>query len=224
MSKMRRFRRQVMLRTLVPGVSILVLLSVVASAHDVVQPDWRGEDGTTFQEWTFDNDDNPVTLTNAYGDATATITVGEYGEGWLWDLGFSEQTGIWDIGGTDGGIVLDIDNRPEPLDYKEIWLQVTYYKWSGFSDVPVIDVVGADFMSDQTRSVEEDPLSPGNGWFLYQSVWKIEPNPVNERIILTGPAVGSRIDQIVVDTICVPEPTTIGLLLIGGLMVLRKRR
>jgi len=217
-------RRQEMLRVWLFGVSLLMLMSAVASAHDVVWPDWRGQEGTTFQHWTFDDATNPVELDNAYGTATATITPGEFGEGWLDELGFDEQEGIWDIGGTDGSIVLDIDNRPETDEFKEIWLQVTYYKFSGFSDVPTIEVVGADYVEGQTLVVEEDPYAPGNGWFLDQSIWRIEPNPMNEQIILTGALVGSRIDQIVVDTICIPEPATMGLFAIGGLLVLRKRR
>jgi len=179
---------------------LCILCPMTASAHDLVQPVWREQDGTTYQRWEFDTNDNPVVLTNAYGQATATITVGEYGSGWNYDLGLGTQIGIWDIGGTDGNIVLDIDNHPEPLRYKDIWLQITYYTFGGLGDVPTITIPEATFLSSETHVIEEDPVFPGSGWFLNQSIWRLEPNPSNEQITLTGASTGSTIDQIVVDT------------------------
>jgi len=204
-------------------VSGVLLFSATAGAHDLVAPPWRGQEGTTYEEWRFDDDINPAVpevINNLYGQATATITIGDLGEGWLYDLLGGSQTGYWDLGGEGGQITLDIDNRPEPLPYKEIWLQVTYYV--GISVAPIVDVPGADLLSTQTILVEEDIFG---GWFLDQTVWRIEPNPPYEQIILMSDVSGgSVVDQIVVDTICIPEPASIGLLVLGGLMVLRKRR
>jgi len=193
----------------------------VTFAHDLVQPDWRGDEGSTHQVWSFDDDDNPAlpeTDNNPYGTAEATITVGDFGEGWLDTVPFGSQTGIWDMG-REGTIVLDIPNRPEALPYKEIWLQVTYYDSPTYP--PVVTIPGASLISEQTLLVEED--SPGD-WLLDQSVWRMEPNPSSEQIILTADWYGSTIDQIVVDTICIPEPGTAIILAVGTMAAIMRRR
>ena len=210
-------------KLVVLGAFISMFLPVVTSAHDVFLPDWRGLEGTTYQEWRFDNDTNPAVpevINNDYGIATASITVGLMGSGWLDDPMLGTQTGVWDIGGDDGQILLDIDNRPLALDYKEIWLQVTYYQSIG--GAPIVDVPGAQLVSSQTVLIEEDIM--GMGWYLDQSVWRIEPNPSHEQVILTGDSGGSVIDQIVVDTYCVPEPASIVLLILGSFVAFKKRR
>ena len=126
----------------------LVLIFVCGAlvfGHDLAAPAWRGEDGTSYQHWRFDTDANPSVpevLNNPYGGATATITVGQFGEGWLPDIGFTEQTGIWDIGGLDGSIVLGIAKQGAAVASVDVWLQVTFYKFSGFSAGPIINVVG----------------------------------------------------------------------------------
>jgi len=182
---------------------VLVLVGVaLAFGHDLAPPAWRGESGTTHQHWRFDADANPSVpeiIGNPYGGATATITTGDYGEGWLYDLGFSEQTGIWDIGGLDGNIVLIIANQEGSLESVDVWLQVTYHKFTGFGDAPTIEVVGANYVDGQALMVEEDPYAPGNGWFLSQSLWRIEGGQPLGPIVLSGAIVGTRIDQIVVD-------------------------
>ena len=181
-------------------VCISMFLPFVAAAHDVFPPDWRGLDGTTYQEWQFGSNATPAVpdvINNIYGGASASVTVGEFGEGWLANPGLGTQTGIWDLGGTGGQIVLDIDNRPLPLDYKEIWVQVTYYQ--AISVAPTVAVLGAQFISSQTTLIEADGAL--GGWYLDQSVWRIKPKPSHEQIILTSnPSWGSVIDQIVVDT------------------------
>jgi len=201
---------------------IVLLLSAISAAHDLVPPPWRGQDGTTYQQWRFDDADNPAlpeVIDNSYGDALAAITVGEFGSGWIeggpptW-----AQQGFWDLG-SDGSIVLEIDNRPDPLAYKELWIQVTYLQ--GPFEQPSVHVPGAEFISEQTVLVAPDPPST---WYLYQSVWRIEPNPAHEEIvILSEPNWGSAVDQIVVDTLCIPEPSCM-ILLAAGVAAIRRRR
>ena len=205
--------------------TIFLFIHSIAFSHDVIQPDWRGLDGTTHQIWEFTTSGNPVLPdvdNNPYGDPTATITVGLLGEGWLETLGFGSQTGLWDLGDGGGQIVLDIPNRPEPLPYKEIRIQVTYFM--DISQPPTIDVPGAAYVGGQTGVLIED-TGMGSGWYLDLSIWRIEPNPSSEKIYLYSSATwGTVIDQIVVDTICAPEPATICLLTIGGLFARGKRR
>ena len=203
---------------------LVIFLSGIPSAYAVFVPEWRGLEGTTYQQWRFDDDDNPAVpevIDNDYGNASASITIGLFGTlEWMDDPGLGTQTGIWDIGGDDGSIVLDIDNRPLALDYKEIWVQVTYYESIG--GAPDVGVVGAQFVSSQTALIEEDGAL--GAWYLEKSIWRIEPNPSHEQVILTGNPYGSVIDQIVVDTYCIPEPASMALLALGGLTILRKRQ
>ena len=201
---------------------VLSFFAITVSAHDVFPPEWRGLDGTTMQVWEFDCDQSPAfpnLIDNDYGTASACITVGEFGTGWLDNPGLGTQTGVWDIGGCDGQIVLDIDNRPLALDHKEINLQIAYYQAIG--GAPTVEIPGAELVSCQTQLIEQD-LMPGMGWYVFQSTWTISPNPDHEQIIITGDVNGSVIDQIVVDTYCIPEPVTVALLGLG-LICLRKR-
>ena len=212
-----------MRRLIVFAILFLMLLSGVPSAYAVSVPVWQGLEGTTYQQWNFDANDNPAVpevIDNDYGSASASITVGFMGSGWLDDPLLGTHTGMWDIGGDDGSIVLDIDNRPLALDYKEIWVQVVYYQ--GLYAVPMIGIEEAQFISSETDLLEEDGF--GGGWYLEKSIWRIEPNPSHEQIILTGNLDGSLIDQIIVDTYCVPEPASIVLLMLGGFAALTKRR
>ena len=175
-----------------------VLLPVVASAHNIIEPDWAGQEGTTFAEWNFTDADNPASpeqADNDYGQAMASIVVGALGEGWLDTLpGVGSQTGLWDLGGDGGSITLDIDNRPYALPYKEIWVQVTYL--SDISQAPIVEIAGATLVDGQTVVVED--LGMGAS-LLDQSIWRIEPNPPHEQVILRSDMMwGSVVDQVVV--------------------------
>jgi hypothetical protein len=198
------------------------LLSSLAGAHDLLPPSWRGQEGSTYQEWDFLTSADPAApdvIDNPYGTAVADIAYDIYGEGWLYyfeELG--DQVGYWDIG--TGSITVDIDNRPEPLPYKEVWVQVTYYQH--IHDAPEITVPGGEFQYGDTVLVDSAPNL--GAWYLDLSVWRIEPNPVAEQVIFDGVAgSGAIIDQIVIDTICVPEPSAAALLMLG-LVAVRRRR
>lgn len=215
------------------AVLVCALVPSAVLAHDMVPPGWRGQEGSTHQQWTFENGDNPAApevISNPYGSASADITVAEFGSGWLPQLpGMGTQTGYWDLGGVglggtgpDGSIVIDIDNRPltTPDSWKEIWVQITYFK--DITLAPVVTVPGATLLSQQTLLVEH--ISTGGDWKLDQSVWRIQPNPLHEQVLVTADhLMGSVVDQVVIDTICVPEPAMLSMLALGGALVLRRR-
>jgi hypothetical protein len=60
--------------------------------------------------------------------------------------------------------------------------------------------------------------------FTYQD-WRTEPNPIQEYVEVMPAATGFAVDQVVIDTLCAPEPAT---LLFAGIgltgFALRRRR
>lgn len=199
-----------------------------AFSHDLIIPEWRGVDGTTFQEWSFSTSADPAIadiLENPYGTAIADINVGQYGSGWHNQLlGMGSQTGYWDLGGVGGSITIEIDNVPETNPYKEIWIQITYY--DDITAPPDVFVTNGIFVSSQLGMLVEH-VSTGGDWKLDQYIFRIEPNPNHETIqILPHPHWMSVIDHVIIDTFCVPEPPGFLMSLSGiiGLLFARIRR
>ena len=212
---------------LVLVLGVLAVVSVTAChADDVVVPGWRGTAGTTYEQWGFDTDANPTppeVINNPYGGATAIVVVGQYGSGWLDQLsGLGSKTGFWDLG-SSGTITLNIANSPIIDAYKDIWLQVTYFR--DITQAPEVDIPGAVRLGGETRLVEH--VDTGGDWLLDQSRWRIEPNPSSETIVITSDVLwGALVNQVVVDTRCaaVPEPASLTALLLGcGAVLLRRR-
>jgi len=183
---------------------LFMLCAMTASAHDRFPPVWRGQEGTTYQHWRFDTDDNPAVpeiINNPYGQAAAVVTVGNLGEGWIYDLGLGTQTGMWDMGGLGGRMVIDVDNRSLAQTWLELWVQIVYYE--AISVAPAMDIPGAQRISSQTILIENDGAL--GGWYLDQSVWRMGSNPTHAQIVLvSNPSWGSLVDQVVVDTVSVP--------------------
>ena len=172
-----------------------------AFADDLIPPDWRGDPGTTYEECTFDDDDNPAApeiVNNPYGTASATIVVHEYGAGWG-----ASRHGRDNVWADLESITIDIDNRWLPVDYKEIWIQITYYMPP--NSEPTVDVPDAVCLGGETLELETFVLGR---WYLQQSVWGIEPSPDHEVIEITASSTAMTIDQIVIDTKTEPPPPT----------------
>ena len=62
------------------------------------------------------------------------------------------------------------------------------------------------------------------GWSTFHAEWKIVPNPDFEQIYLHFVDSGAAVDEVYVWTECVPEPATLCLLCLGGLMLRKKKK
>lgn len=195
------------------GCILLVVLgwSVGALADDLNPPPWRGQPGSTFGQWEFSTPD-PHPLPDLghypYGIPSTTVTPG-VGQAWLPE--WEGRVGVWPL---SGEIFVQIPNRPEPLPFKEIWIQLTW----AMQAPNVWPAVSETRFGVPATLVAEVPL--GGAWLHSTYLIQLEPNPDWERILITGAV---NVDELVIDTICAPEPTTLGLLALGTLALLRRR-
>jgi uncharacterized repeat protein (TIGR01451 family) len=188
------------------------VLARPAVADDTFPPCWRGRPGTTYQQWTFSTAANPATPefgSNPYGAPQADVTVGIAGAGWIDQQPIifgNTRSGVWDLG-RSGNISLSIPNANAPAgSWKFIYVQVTQYRDSLYSQLATVAIPGATLIRSQlkTNEVLSPPAFPFNGrWVVEQTVWLMEPCPASETItVSSGPANSVAIDQIVVDTRC----------------------
>jgi hypothetical protein len=99
-----------------------------------------------------------------------------------------------------------------------MWVQITW-RPQDQGMVPVIEnLVPAPHQDYPVSIVEEELLA--DGWFETTFTWRISPNPVDEMFRISG---SIDVDELVIDTWCIPEPATLMLLAFGGLL-LRKRK
>jgi len=196
-----------------------------AFADDLVPPrNWqRGDPGTTYQQWEFYTDASqnvpPDSVDNLYGDPYATVyylgTVPPWANQWHYNEEEDLGRGVW----YPDFIELYIPNTPDPNELKIIWLQITFHVGELGSDDPVLTTYPS--MTSQPELISMQSLD--DYWWHGTYEIMIEPNPEAETIKIDAPECMIYIDEIVVDTLCTPEPGT-ALLLLPIAFFLRRRR
>ena len=222
----------------------LALCSVpfASLAEDLQAPWWRGQRSTTSQYWEFGLDDpgNPL------GDGLAPDGTPLGGNDWLpstmlWvtpgeGMGWLQEDNVYDYELTDGRtgtvglgvwqlsgwIEVIVDNHdPRPENEKLIWVQLTW-RPQDEGEVPIFEgldpapywgpVIVEEIIFDPA-----DPLS----WRETTYYWKLDWNPPDEAFTISGTI---NVDELVIDTWCVPEP---GIFVFAGaalLLMLRRRK
>jgi hypothetical protein len=196
----------------------LVLTGSTVQALDVSIPDWRGDPGSTYQAWEFLTPDIPPApdvVDNPYGDPELVLT--QAGD---WISSIDGYEGVWPL---SGEIDVWIPNRLPTLWWKDIQIQLTW-KPAGLTDPQWDDepLVGVTPCIDPYKLIMVSTSEGlGQGWMY--SVYQIEaiPNPPCEWIAIKGDIL---VDELVIDTICIPEPATVCLLGLGTLTLLLRRR
>ncbi len=206
------------------------LMSSLASAVliDNNPAPWRsspvGVAPTTFQAWEFSTADSaPAVLSvdaNPFGTPRADI-VGVDPPPFpdtYWMVNDNGHQGVWRIFGNDY-LLLQIPNSPVPTPYKEVWIQIVYSAGS-IERKPIIQT-SPGYAFGTLEVVNSQAIDS----LYYYDTFKlrIEPSPDQEWIAIKPRDCTVYIDQIIVETIAIPEPATIGLLSFGLLLLKKKR-
>lgn len=206
-----------MRKLVVVSLALALLGSTVVYADDLFPPPWRGHPRSTFALWEFNYPGDPTApgyypfpdqWYNPFGPPTVNVYPGP---GMEWLPEYQGHQGVWPL---SGEMTFFLPNFPDPYLEKRIWLQVTFQNQAGggggFVDTnPPMD-------SFETQQF----LDLGDGWYHQTIEIVIRPNPEFEFLFLYGDI---NVDQVVIDTICIPEPASLGLLALLAPLALRRR-
>jgi hypothetical protein len=206
---------------------VIAMWAATACADPLV-PTWVNDPGATRDVFTFPTGANPAIRDpglslNPYGDSDASITVGDFGEGWYdpsWPITLNRdgETGVWDIGSI-GTIVVTVPvaaiDVTSPGTYN---LYVEVIGYVGMTQMSILSV-DTQVKSPVVPDVLDQADPPFGGW--YQRVWEFEHQVTSGRhatLTFVGDYNGSSIDRISIYTIPEPSTLTLGLFLIGGVL------
>lgn len=210
------------------GSVVLALTLTPALGDDILPPEWRGQEGTTYQRWEFSsNDETPIPddVANTYGQPDLTVYPAH-----PWNETWSNRDGVWPL---SGAIAVDIPNQPVENPWKWVRVQLTWASEYPIPATPVVSLAARDLsgleipaeditLEDmQDTPLPEDTIYAGQHWHHTTYDFRIEPNPAFETVYISGSVM---VDELVIDTWCVPEPMTLSLLGAGGLALLRRRQ
>lgn len=145
--------------------------------------------------------------------------------------------------GMYGGMMTDVIMTFEIPNYeregewtKQIWLQTTYFGCTASAgDIVSVEIAAdADFLNPfsvtvLSEDIEEllEPPGSQSRWYRYNALIELDEQPEMEYLRLTvanDSALATMIDEVDIDTRCIPEPATIAILGFGCLSLLRRRR
>ena len=204
---------------------------------DLLPPSWRSLPGTVTAEWdTWQNfrwnmPPDSWAYTSYPGQSPAGSPYADAPEPSqrIVENPPSDRVYIWQ----DAPITFWLPNFENSNEVKHVWFQLTYSVPNDFQKPKFHVTVPGDsftFLGPDVFVTRID-LDPLDVWYTDVFAFEIFPNPEWEEIELsfynwnTGePWYPAYIDQVVIDTWCVPEPASMSLLALGGLAVLRRRR
>jgi hypothetical protein len=197
--------------------------AVDASVPPYYGPSWRGGPGTTLEQWLFSDSSvlpSPDDVHNPYG--TPELWIG--GRATYYES-IDSYKGVWAPGTDEIDVLIPNTDNTSSDTYKNIWIEITW-KAAGLTvrpRIPSNPLVGVapDGGYDAMNFTRSDTLIDDSGWYRTIVMVDIWPNPISEWITIKGDI---YIDEITIDTRCVPEPATFGLLIGGAFMALRRKQ
>ena len=200
------------------------ILVQTALADDLHPPPWqRFQSNTTSQEWVFNTPNLGPPDGNLFFNPNGTPSMQVNNPSLVnWQSTALGRNGVWSI--FPGGILqFGIPNTPEAHDrFKEVWAQIT---WASTDPTGVVSLQPFGPLGSTVETI--GTIGLGGGWFhsTFHYVLPFNPNFEYYQIINNSQS-KLLVDQVVLDSICVPEPATFVALGLGlaSLAVLRRRR
>jgi len=209
-------------------VTCLLLGAAPALADDLFAPAWRGDDNTVLAEW--DTWDGFSTTDPFYPDDWHSIPAGlPSPDAMAYDTAeyLSVHEGRDDVVKIDGFLQLDF-LMPNFVgqELTETWIQLTYL---ATEPAEVDFLIDTDPYSDDINGPQlMDAFDHGDGWVTEAYLYTILPSPESALFALdfssASGAAPVYLDQVVFDSVAVPEPVSALILALGGVAVLRRRR
>jgi len=200
------------------AVALSCLAGPLAQARDLWEPPWDPTlPNQTSQMWEFivNPGPEPTWADNPYGMPELQVIEGTYPD--VVEGPEGELIPTWHIG-PGGGVDIIVPNNPDPNLLKIIFWQVTSDK-APAPGGPVTNPPGV------TQPSPHPQIQWPNGtWYTYNGIVEIPCNPPMEVIHFDFPE-STNIEEIVIKTICIPEPASLLLLCVGAAgLAVRKRR
>jgi hypothetical protein len=210
---------------------VVLILGVVSPAlgDDLIPPPWdRFTPNTVYANWGFDTPgDNGIYVAEDFWQFST------FDDPYI-DTFFGDAIWLDQYEGRDGVLnpfegdylQVHLDNYDCFNPIKYVFLQITWWTDAFLGDQPIPEVFDAYSPHgdvDWSDAELTDEFELGDGWMY--SRWSIEiwPNPEWEWINIYPAMDGDMfIDQIVIDTLCIPAPGA--LVLLGLASVTRRRR
>ncbi len=221
------------------GFCATALVASIAAAGDLAPPPWRGEDNSFFGVWGFPDSGTPdqpeMSAFNPPFDGAISemVTFTEEKEAPQWLETFGGRNGVWCLP-LNSGLTFRISNYENENPVKRIRVQIKYFNPGTqpgfFGRPPLVTVDPRDSEGDMTgfQILTYMPVTEqidDFGYFLGIFDFDIFPNPAFENITIFQPKhIPAYIDQVVIDTWCVPSPAGAAVSAAVGLLALRRRR
>jgi hypothetical protein len=170
-------------------------------AADDPETSWRGQPGSSLQEWRFDTGSNPhaAEVCQSSPSDQASMAPGQFALGWRNQLpGLGEATGFWDLGrnGTITAALPPFVAQPNP-SVRYVLVSVCQYQDGGiYSEYASVAIPGATF---RRTEVDFTAFGPLGEWTVDRTLWRVEAGVSAGPITITGASDGSIVDLVVVE-------------------------
>jgi hypothetical protein len=247
MSMMKKFRFGV-------AIVVVAMFSTVTSADYSNPPGWESNPYFTHQSWEFSTNQTPLApdstahpVVNPNGTPSGEVfapTPGSYTAAWIDDgsnfaPGLNRQ-GLWLFtataqDGTYDALEFEIPNSESDDRFKQVWFEATMWTNNIRGEDP--DEIYAKIFDDEgaehpytSRTLEFFGDDVNGAPFVHVTyLFDIVPQPAYERLVLGAHLLQGEmilLDQVDIDTRCIPEPSTAILFVMGifGVGMFGRRR
>jgi hypothetical protein len=192
---------------------VLMVCSTEALSSPVENP-YATHEQWSFSQWNYGPVLPDAGWNNNFGTPLLVVSSGSN-----WNESVGQRNGVWTLNGEMDFIIPNYPDTTRPQ--KDILVDVIW-KGAGKSNfIPDKPLLGIECDYDSVIIQRQDIFRSEDGFVTTRFTLNVFPNPSTEWIVLKGDIM---VDSISIDTVCIPEPATLSLLIGGAFMAIRRSR